>query len=195
MGILLDILGATFIGALLLLMIIKLNLFVMNASYYSDNELQVQQNAKTLGEIISNDFRKIGYNYEGVSIIVADSTRIKFYADLNAPGTVGYGTMDIVEYYLGDSTSAPITSNPRDRVLYRIVNETDTIAGSSLGLVEFKMTYLNSQLIETTLLEEITYVKAELWVQPYEIITNFVTGETNLDIFTYWELTVNPRNI
>ena len=195
MSILLDILGATLIGALLLLMIIKLNLFVINASYYSDSALILQQNAKTLGEIINSDLRKIGYNYEGVSIIIAETTRIKFYADMNEPGTVGYGTMDIVEYYLGDSTSSPITSNPRDRVLYRIINEVDTIAGSSLGLVDFELTYLNSQAAETSILEEIKYVKAELWVQPYEIITNFITGESDPTIFTYWELTINPRNI
>lgn len=195
MNVLLDILGATFIGGLLLLMIINLNVFVTNSSYYSSNELQLQQNAKTLGEIINHDFRKIGYNYDSTSIIIAEPTRIKFYADMNEPGTIGHGTMDIVEYYLGDSTSASGTSNPRDRVLYRIVNEIDTIAGSSLGLVNSKFSYLNSQSIETTILEDVRYVKAELWIQPYEVVTNFVTGEIDSTVFTYWELTINPRNI
>lgn len=195
MNVLLDMLAATLIAGLLLLMIIKLNIFVANSSYYSGNELQLQQNAKTLGEIINHDFRKIGYNYDSTAIIIAEPTRMKFYADMNAPGTIGYGTMDIVEYYLGDTTSASGTSNPRDKVLYRIVNEVDTIAGSSLGLVNLKFSYLNSQSIETTILENIRYVKAELWIQPYETVINFVTGEADSTVFTYWELTINPRNI
>ena len=195
MNILLDILGATFIGGMLLLLVIKLNIFTANASYYSDNELKLQQNAKTLGEIINYDLRKIGYNYEGVSIITADSTRIKFYADMNEPGTSGYGTVDVVEYYLKDSTSSLGTSNPSDRVLCRIINEADTISGPSLGLVKLRFSYLNSQDIETTVLEDIVYIKAEFWVEPTEIVNNFITGQQDSSVFTYWELTINPRNI
>jgi hypothetical protein len=195
MNILLDILGGTFIGGILLLLIIKLNIFTANASYYSDNELRLQQNAKTLAEIINYDLRKIGYNYEGVSIITADSTRIKFYADMNEPGTPGYGTVDVVEYYLKDSTSSLGTSNPSDRVLCRIINEVDTISGPSLGLVKLNFSYLNAQNIETTILEDIVYVKAEFWVEPVEIMNNFITGQRDSSVFTYWELTINPRNI
>jgi len=194
MHVLLDILGATFIGGMLFLLIIKLNIFTANTSYYSDNELKLQQNAKTTAEIINHDLRKIGYNYDDTSMIIADSTRIKFYADMDAPGTFGYGIIDVVEYYLGDTSSAPGTSNPRDKVLYRIVN-TDTISGPSLGLVSLKFTYFNDQAIETAILEDIVYVKTEFWVEPYEIVTNFVTGEIDSFVFTYWEQTINPRNI
>jgi len=191
---LLDILGATFIGGMIFLLVIKLNIFTANACYYSDNELKLQQNAKTLAEIINYDLRKIGYNYYDASMITADSTRIKFYADMDAPGDLGYGTIDVVEYYLGDSTSSLGTSNPRDKVLYRIVNN-DTISGPSLGLVDLKFTYFNEQAIETAILEDIVYVKTEFWVEPYEIVTNFITGQTDSFVFTYWEQTINPRNI
>ena len=195
MNILLDILGGTFIGGILLLLVIKLNIFTANASFYSDNELKLQQNAKTLAEIINYDLRKIGYNYDGVAIITADSTHIKFYADMNEPGTPGYGTVDVVEYYLKDSTSSVGTSNPSDRVLCRIINYADTISGPSLGLVNLKFSYLNVQDIETTILEDIVYVKAEFWVEPTEIVNNFITGQQDSSVFTYWELTINPRNI
>ena len=78
MSTLLDIFGSIFIAGILLLMIMKLNIFASNSSYYSDNELKLQQNAKTLAEIINYDLRKIGYNYDSTALIIAQPTRIKF---------------------------------------------------------------------------------------------------------------------
>jgi hypothetical protein len=195
MNSLLDIFGSIFIAGILLLMILKLNIFASNSSYYSDNELKLQQNAKTLAEIINYDFRKIGYEYDSTSIIIAQQTRIKFYADMNAPGTAGYGTMDVVEYYLGNSTEVTATPNTRDKILYRILNNTDTTGGPTLGLVDLKFSYLNSQGVVTASLDSIKYIKAEFWVEPYDPVTNFITGEKDSLVFTYWELTINPRNI
>lgn len=195
MHILLDILGATFIGAMLLLLIIKLNIFTANASYYSDTELKMQQNTKTLAEILNYDLRKVGYNYDGTAMIVANDTYIKFYADINKFGTPGYGIVDVVEYYLGDSTEATGTPNPRDIVLYRVINGTDTLGGPTLGLVDLKFTYFDAQGYETTNLESIVYIKVEFWTEPSEIIHNFITGQVDSTVTTYWELTINPRNI
>ena len=192
---LLDIFGSIFIAGILLLMILKLNIFASNSSYYSDNELKLQQNAKTLAEIINYDLRKIGYNYDSTALIIAQPTRIKFYADMNAPGTVGHGTLDVVEYYLGDSTEVTATPNPRDKVLYRILNNVDTIGGPTLGLVDLRFSYLNSQGVVTASLDSVKYIKAEFWVEPYEPVTNFITGTPDNKVFTYWELTINPRNI
>jgi len=194
MNILLDIFGSIFIAGLLLLMILKLNLFASNANYYSDNELKLQQNAKTLAEIINYDLRKVGYQHNGTAIIAAEPTRVKFYADMEAPGTTGHGTVDVVEYYLSDSTKASSTPNLRDKILYRIVNN-DTIGGPSLGLVDLKFSYLDSTGTVTNLLDKIKYVKAEFWVEPYETVNNFITGKKDSTVFTYWELTINPRNI
>lgn len=195
MSTLLDIFGSIFIAGILLLMILKLNLFASNSSYYSDNELKLQQNAKTLAEIINYDLRKIGYEYDSTAIIIAQPTRIKFYADMNAPGTTGYGTVDVVEYYLGDSTEVTATPNSRDKILYRILNNVDTTGGPSLGLVDLKFSYLNSQGVATASLDSIRYIKAEFWVEPYDPVNNFITGTRDSTVFTYWELTINPRNI
>lgn len=71
MHILLDIFGSIIIGGLILLMILKFNLFASNANYYSDNELKLQQNVKTLAEILNYDLRKIGYKNSGTSMLVA----------------------------------------------------------------------------------------------------------------------------
>ncbi|MBS4033086.1 MAG: hypothetical protein KGZ85_01360 [Ignavibacterium sp.] len=195
MNILLDILGSSIIGGMILLMVLKLNIFASNANYYSDNELKLQQNVKTLAEILNYDLRKIGYKRDTTSMITAQPQRIKFFAELDAPGTGGYGTIDMVEYFLGDSTESTGTTNLRDKILYRVVNNTDTTGGSSLGLVDLKFSYMNAQGNTTANLDSIRYIKAEFWVEPQDALTNYVTGQADTTVFTYWELTIYPRNI
>ena len=194
MSTIIDILGSTFIAGLLLLLILKLNLFMSNASYASDNELKMQQNAKTLAEILNYDFRKVGYNYNGVPIITAEKERFRFVGDLERPGESGYGIVDSVEYFVRDSTYSLGTLNENDIVLVRVVNGADTIAGPSLGLVKINFSYLDSLSTPTNILSKIKYIKTELWIEPTEPVNNFVTGEHD-SVFTYWEFTINPRNI
>ncbi|MDH3268831.1 MAG: hypothetical protein OEM46_08255 [Ignavibacteria bacterium] len=195
MNILLDLMGSSLIAGIIFLLIFKLNLYSSTANYYSDNELRLQQNVKTLAEVINYDLRKIGYKYDSTAIVTAQPTRIQFYADLEAPGTSGHGVTDFVEYYLGDSTEATGTVNQRDKVLYRIVNHTDTIGGPTLGLVDLKFSYLDAHGLTTAFLDSIKYVKAEFWVEPYEYVSDYNTGQPDSTQFTYWELTINPRNI
>jgi len=190
-----DIMGSSLIASIIFLLVFKLNLFSSSANYYSDSELRLQQGAKTLAEIINHDFRKIGYKCDSTAIIKAEPTRIKFYADMNEPGTYGHGVIDVVEYYLGDSTEVGGTSNQRDKILYRILNGTDTLGGPSLGLVDLRFAYLNSKGITTSYLDSIKYVKAEFWIEPYELIYDFNSGKRDSTVYTYWELTINPRNI
>lgn len=194
MNILIDIIGSSFIGGLLLLMILKLNLYSQNASYSSDTELRLQQNAKTLAEILNYDLRKVGYNYNNTAITVADSNRIKFYADMNEPGTAGYGTVDVVEYFLSSPSKAAGTTNPRDVVLTRVINGIDSSSGPSLGLVRLKFYYYNKGLIETTNLDSIKYIKTEFWVESLDPIETNFSSQAGYP-FTYWEMTINPRNI
>jgi hypothetical protein len=194
MNILIDILGSSFIAGLLLVLILKLNLYSQNAGISSDSELRIQQNAKTLAEILNYDLRKIGFKVDSTAIIKADSNRIKFYADMNEPGTAGFGTIDVVEYFLSDPAKASATTNPKDVVLTRVLNGTDTLSGPSLGLVKLIFSYYNQALSKTTVKDSIKFIKTEFWVEsPEPIEVNFGT-QTNYP-FTYWEMTINPRNI
>lgn len=195
MNLILDLMGSSLIAGLLFLLVLKLNLYSSNANYYSDNELRLQQNTKTLAEIINYDLRKIGYKYDNTAIITAEPRRLKFYADMNEPGTYGHGVVDVIEYFVGDSTEAIGTTNERDKILYRVLNETDTLGGPTLGMVDFRFSYMDSRGTATTVLDSIRYIKAEFWVEPYDYVKDFVTGEKDESVFTYWELTINPRNI
>jgi hypothetical protein len=194
MNVLIDLIGSSFIGGILLLLILKLNLYSQNTSISSDSELRIQQNAKTLAEIINYDLRKVGYNYNNTAIVTADSNKIKFYADMNEPGTTGYGTIDVVEYFLSNPSKAASTANPKDVVLTRVLNGTDTLSGPSLGLVKLVFSYFDKGLASTTNLDSIKFIKTEFWVEsldPIEVNFGTQTGYP----FTYWEMTINPRNI
>jgi hypothetical protein len=191
MNMLFDLLGSSFIGGMLLLMVLQMNLFMSNARYSSDNELQMQQNTKTLADIINHDFRKIGYQNPGSSILIAEKEKIKFVGDLERPGEPGFGTLDTVEYYVKNS---PLTSNPKDIFLVRVLNNKDSITGPSLGLVKLNFSYLDSLSTPTTDLSKIKFIKTELWVQPQGTADNFITGKKD-STFTYWEFTIHPRNI
>lgn len=207
MSVMLDIFGSVFIAGMLLLLILKLNLFASTASYTSDTELKLQQNAKTLGEILNYDLRKIGYKYDGVAIIAAEEKRIKFWADMQPPEKIlnedgstlidnaGHGTPDQVEYYFDEATDVTGTQNPNDRVLVRIVNDTERIDGPTLGLVDLKFTYYNhTGVTETSVLDSIKYIKTELWVESTEELHDLITDELQYPR-TYWEFTIYPRNI
>lgn len=182
MHILLDIFGSTIIAGLIMMLILKLNIYSFHSRYASDTELELQQNAKTLAEILSHDLRKIGYEVQGDKIIEADSNRLSFYSDINADGNVNK-----VTYYSGDPSEVTQTSNPYDRILYRIV-DTDTSGGPSLGLTRLKFSYLDQSGASTNDLAEIEYVKVELFFGSREKIQDEYK-------FTYWEMTLNPRNL
>lgn len=194
MNVLIDLIGSSFIGAILLLLILKLNLYSQNASYSSDTELKMQQNAKTLAEIINYDLRKVGYNYKNTAILIADSNKIKFYADMNEPGTAGYGTVDVVEYFLSSPSKAASTTNPNDVVLTRTINGGDTLSGPSLGLVKLVFSYFDKKLTKTAIKDSIAFIKTEFWVESSEPIEVNFGAQTGYP-FTYWEMTINPRNI
>jgi len=191
MNSILDIMGSTLIAGMVLFLMINLNLFSSQISYSSDAELTMQQNAKTLAEIMNYDFRKIGYNFDGTAILIAEEKRIKFVAGLAVTNPAGVGTIDTVEYFVEDSVG---TSNPDEIVLTRVLNNKNPMAGPSLGLVKLQFSYEDSTGNLTTDLAKIKYIHTELWVKPVNRANNFITGNKD-SVFTYWEFKIYPRNI
>ena len=186
MDTLVDIMGAVVISALVMLGIANINIYSSQVKFKSDSDIKLQQDAKTISEIIDNDMRKVGFGYSGTSIITADSNEIKFYADIDSNGVV-----DTITYLLSDTSQVSYTSNPNDRILYRVVNG-DTSKGPSLGITNLRFTYKNAQGNETTVPDSIKFIKTEIWV---ESSTKVYDDGNDRYLFTYWELTVNPRNI
>ena len=148
---LIDIIGSTIIGGLLLLILLRMNSTAIQNNYKFNGERIVQQNLVDVVRLIEYDFRKIGYcnGYtnlpkQSMAIIHADSTSITFLTDIPTTGNpYGDGVVDTLKYYLGSASQLTSTPNPNDRILYRVVNH-NPVAGSNLGVTQFKLTYYDS---------------------------------------------------
>ncbi len=148
---LLDILGSTIVGGLLLLILLRLNGANAQNTYTNSSELIVQQNLTAVVELLEYDFRKIGYCADfgaiadpSKAIIYADDSRIEFQTDVaqSKANPFGDGVIDTVKYFLGNSPELKTTPNPRDTMLYRVVNH-ETPKGANMGITLFRLRYYN----------------------------------------------------
>lgn len=140
-----DILASIIMGGMLLIIVLRLSDSAAEKTHNYSGELSLQQNLVTIAQVLENDFRKMGYckDWEKFpdptkSIASADTSSIKFYADINSNGN-----MDSILYYLGPVSDLSGTPNPRDRFLYRVVN-TETPVGVNLGVTEFYMIFFDA---------------------------------------------------
>jgi type II secretory pathway component PulJ len=147
---LIDILGSTIIGGMLIMILFRLNDAAVQNTYNYGADLIVQQSLVEVVQLLEYDFKKIGYcrNWTKIAnptnaIIVADSNRIKFITDLNNESNV-----DTLYYYVGPTDSLTSTPNPSDRMLFRVENHR-TPKSANLGITNFKLVYydaLNNKL-------------------------------------------------
>lgn len=151
---LIDILGSSLIGGLILMILFRMNDSSVESHYLSSGELIVQSNLVEIVELLEHDLRKIGYceDWEKIprpseAIIEATDTSISFLTDVAVSKAVqtGDGNVDILKYWIGSPTDSEVanTPNPKDRMLYRQVNS-DTPLSANLGLTQFKLRYFNA---------------------------------------------------
>ena len=164
-AVLLDIIGSTIIGGILLLTLFRMNDTATKNTYNFSGELTLQENLVATVEVLEYDFRKIGYCEDPIAlprpeqnaILYADTSEIKFLTDLmDEPydDPQGDGTLDSIRYYLGPASELSGTPNPNDRKLYRVINGVPT--GVNLGVTYFKIRYFRDSLTasgSTTLAE------------------------------------------
>lgn len=142
---LLDILGSIIIGGILLTIVFRLSGAATEKTYNNSGELSLQQNLSTIAQIIEHDFRKIGYCADWnklpdptKAILLAETSGIKYLTDIEADGN-----LDSIYYYLGPTSELTVTPNPRDRILYRIVNGENPVQ-ANLGVTQFHMVYYDA---------------------------------------------------
>ena len=142
---LIDTLGSIIIGGLLMLTLIRLDSNAIENGFVYGNDRIVQRNLVDAAMILENELRKIGYcaNVNDTTdaskyVIIADSNKVKFLADLDRNGT-----FDTVTYYVGSKTEEAGTPNPNDRVLYRQLNSSSA-APISYGVTQFSLMYFNA---------------------------------------------------
>lgn len=142
---LLDILGSMIMGGIIMSIVFRLSGAATEKTYNNSGELALQQNMATVALIIERDFRRIGYCKDwnkipdpSKAILYADANRLKFLTDIEPDGI-----LDSIDYYIGPASELTSTENPRDRILYRVVNNESPIQ-SNLGITDFRMVYLDS---------------------------------------------------
>ncbi len=146
-----DLIGSMILFGWLLLTSIRISVANSENLQTYGGELLVQENLVEVTKLLEYDFRKIGFCLEPNlipdptrAILLADSTRIKFLSDVDLDGTGPDGTVDSVYYYLGPVSELASTQNPRDCLLYRVIN-TETAKGANLGVTQFKLSYFDAQ--------------------------------------------------
>ena len=142
---LLDILGSIIIGGIIMSIVFRLSDAATEKTYNNSSELSLQQNLSTVAQIIEHDFRKIGYCADwnklpdpSQAILFADISAIKFLTDIEPDGE-----LDSIYIYLGPASELSATENPRDRILYRVINDEAPVQ-SNLGITQFYMIYYDA---------------------------------------------------
>ena len=148
----LDVIGSFILFGWLLLSTIRVGTANSENMQSYGGELLVQENLVEITKLLEYDFRKIGYCAEPnrlpdptKAIILADSTQIKFLTDVDLTGSGPDGFIDSIYYYLGPTSELAYTANPRDRLLYRVVNNA-AAKGANLGVTSFILRYFDGQV-------------------------------------------------
>jgi hypothetical protein len=202
-----DILGSSLIGGLLLMILLRLNDAAVENSFINGGEYIVQLNLVEIVQLIEHDFRKIGYCADwkqipdpSQAILVADSNGISFLTDIgSASSTMGDKTVDTLRYYVGPTSELTMTSNPDDRMLYRVINSR-TPVGANLGLTEFKLTYYDvfgdsiGYPIRNT--GEINTIQIDIKVESTEGFISYADESDTLYSTSFWrQIRLAARNL
>lgn len=153
----LDIAGSFIFGGLLLIMSLKLNFYTSDYDHQSTFDLRSQKNSVLAANIIKDDLSKIGFgDKSGMPIRIADTSKIRFYADIDNNGTV-----DSITYNTAPLTAAYAKNNPHHQLLYRTINASSPII-MNIGITSLKLTYYDSSGTLTGSLKKIKAVKLSM---------------------------------
>ncbi|HKJ47023.1 MAG TPA: hypothetical protein VJ991_14415 [Balneolales bacterium] len=169
------------IGAILLLAVFSTNSrVVLNSSDVTIDQI-IKENINNVAEVVSYDFRKMGYGVTGAAIVSANKNEITFKSDLGNDGTV-----NLVTWKFNPTQSVPESVNPNDFMLTRIVDGVTT--DINMVVVKFDITLLdnaNNVVLNTLNAKKI---KVEVVCQGAEPID----GKYNE---TAWQKVFQPWNI
>lgn len=120
----------------------RLNDSATENTYTNTGELVVQKSLVEVVQLLEYDFRKIGYCSDWTkipdpskAILKAKPDTISFLTDVDQNGIV-----DTLHYFLGSLEELSATENPRDRMLYRVING-EQPKGANLGVTQFELVY------------------------------------------------------
>jgi hypothetical protein len=200
-----DIIGSVVVAGVLLLIALRLNAQANETSVVYNGSVTLQQNMTTLVTWIEHDFRRIGYckDYTKVpfptqSIRYADTSDIRFWTDVNSNGN-----LDSIRWYIGPTSEMSSTPNPRDRKIYRQVNN-GTPVGWVLGVTQFKLKYFDyeGKVLSTPVAQPSGIYSMEISIaceSPYTIKEQYRSmsaADSLTDFQVFWrQLRLASRNL
>jgi hypothetical protein len=141
----LEIGWTSFIGAMLIAVIIGLHVLLSNSSQDMTSDLISQENMAEFTRMANYDFAKVGYrDTTGAPLLVAKSDTLSFLSDIDNNNTI-----DTVKYIKGSPAAWTRTANPNDFLLYRIKAPADTTK-LNVGFTALAFTYFDSTGAITT---------------------------------------------
>ena len=190
MAAILDIMISFVFSGLLLVMGMKLNVYVSSYQQQCVVDLNAQQNCVELGRILENDFYKIGYGDTTGrgSMRIADSTKIRFYADID-----NNGSTDSITYYTAKMVTKSKFANPHQMYLYRQVN-TLTPVKMNLGLTNLRIQYFNLTGAKVDTLGQIQALKVSLDIESNAKMVNS-GGKDTVYNKVHWEQYIVPKSL
>ena len=183
-SVILDILGSLVIGGILMINLAQINGNAIENTYTGTGELIAQTNLTTIVQVLEHDFRKIGYceDWQQIpiptqAIISADSSSIKFLTDVDSDGNV-----DTMHYYLGPTSELLSTPNPRDRLLYRVINSEVPVT-ANLGVIQFSLNFFD--VFRNPISFPID-VPGEIYTMQIDIAVEDVAAYDEMYSFAFW---------
>jgi len=168
-----EIIGSTIIGGMILLLILTSKSNVSKSSTSQVINSNIQSNLTTVTEMMEGDLKNLGYRItDSTSITAADSNRITFKIVNDSTHT----TDSISYYYTTSSTS-----------LFRKINN-NTPTQINLGITNFNVWYYDKNGAITSSKQLIKSFKVAITVQD----TFKYDGDP---VSAYWVRTFKPQNL
>jgi len=163
MGSMIALIGSFVIGGLVLLSLQGFNQDFSQEMFRDTLDNVAYSNLDNVKRIIEYDFSRIGLGLNDPSQDVltnVGATDVTFLLDSD-----GIGAVETMRYYLSTTTdAAAATTNPNDRVLFRVVNN-GAAQTVSAGLTDFRIQYFNSGGVETAAVDQIRTVVVSLTLE------------------------------
>ena len=191
MSVMIDLIGAAVLVGMLMMTIMNANINMSTESYKATSDFHIQTEVIQLARIMEFDFYKMGYSVTKPGVIVAaETSHIKFKANLNNVFSGGSPVIDTIEYLLG--TPNTLSINPHDKHLLRVENVTRGFI--SYSCTRFLLTYYNSRdsviaaPVTGAMLDSIRSVKVYLTSEsPQSFDSTYASA--------YYEKLIYPRNL
>lgn len=186
-----DLLGSFIIGGMLLVNILNMQGDANSQSgLYSITRI-AQKNLVVSATILENDFRKMGYGVADPTgcIVQADTSRIVFLSDIDRNGSI-----DTVKYYLGPTSELSGTPNPKDRLLYRVINN-EVPKSSNLGITRFYLQYFDQDMKPVAIVNAIRVIQITISVESPFPMQDPSTGQQRYPDAFWRQTRITARNM